>query len=836
MTPSGATALTQHVRLHFVRGLCNAIAPLDQVLLDFFTALMSQTGTTREMQERRDAWMLYQKEHQTWADALARAWQEAMQAPGPESARPSARAAPLQELSLELLSEDVMDNKIVASRMAMAILEIVNIPFDMVRRRTQHLEGQELASHDILRPETCCLRVVQTWVECKLHRHNLQTALEPLQRTLAAALLAQYQAINRLYDDQGVTQQVDLRVRRAAIPAGAAMLPGGSANAPLAAAGAPVQDGNLGPASGYVPMPSPMQQMQQMQQMQPPAMSGMVPLPSGYMPASAWSAGGAAAPLVRARQRAQQVMGQLQRLLAQPPTASASASASGYAGGYGYDAGGAAGAMPMLISPALQQALGAYREVSPVQPPMQDMGDMGDMADINGMSAMSGMVVPYNPALFFQPHASPQQLVGQAREQSNDLKKKAANPNEKAIIEIVALMFQSILTEERVPPTVRVWFARLQVPVLRVALEDPDFFTDPDYPARRLIDRMGACVMGFDSASIDGSALENEVRRIVQVIEQYPETGKRVFELVYEEFDKFLSQFLAQERAPARLVSVAQQVEQRETLAIQYTIELRNLLKDVPVRDQIRDFLFKVWTEVLAMAAVRDGPQHTDTLALKHTAADLVWAASAKPNRNDRAQVIQTLPGLLQRLRQGFALLGMEAQEQEAQLKILTDTLAEAFLAKTAPIPPAQIEAIAKRLAHLEDFIDESDVGDMPLSNDNIEMLLGIDASALQVIADTGAPVEPSMLAWAQGLTLGAWYHLDHNGASTQVQYAWRSQRKQLHLFAVMDGSCYLIQLRRLAAYLQAGLLVPQDEEGLTVRATREALAKIDANPERLLN
>lgn len=92
------------------------------------------------------------------------------------------------------------------------------------------------------------------------------------------------------------------------------------------------------------------------------------------------------------------------------------------------------------------------------------------------------------------------------------------------------------------------------------------------------------------------------------------------------------------------------------------------------------------------------------------------------------------------------------------------------------------------------------------------------------------------MLAWAQGLTLGAWYHLDHNGASTQVQYAWRSQRKQLHLFAVMDGSCYLIQLRRLAAYLQAGLLVPQDEEGLTVRATREALAKIDANPERLLN
>ena len=115
-------------------------------------------------------------------------------------------------------------------------------------------------------------------------------------------------------------------------------------------------------------------------------------------------------------------------------------------------------------------------------------------------------------------------------------------------------------------------------------------------------------------------------------------------------------------------------------------------------------------------------------------------------------------------------------------------------------------------------------------------MMLGIDASAIHVIADTGAPVQEEMLAWAQQLALGVWFTLDHNGASAQVQYAWHSERKQLHLFAAVDGSCYLIQLRRMAAYLQAGLLVPQDDEALTVRATRDALAKLDANPERLLN
>jgi hypothetical protein len=69
----------------------------------------------------------------------------------------------------------------------------------------------------------------------------------------------------------------------------------------------------------------------------------------------------------------------------------------------------------------------------------------------------------------------------------------------------------------------------------------------------------------------------------------------------------------------------------------------------------------------------------------------------------------------------------------------------------------------------------------------------------------------------------------------SQVQFVWRSDRKQLHLFASVDGRNFLIQARRLAAYLQAGLLVPTEEEALTVRATRDALAKLDANPERLL-
>jgi hypothetical protein len=790
--------LAHQVRQRFLEELGAGLADIDAKVQEFLTGQMELSGTQRDMQARRDAWMLYQQHHSAWVDATRKAWQEALSPPISTSQAPLTSAALTGQF--ELLSDDVVDNKIAASRMAMAVLEQVSAQLDMLRQRIQVLEGQELSSKDILRPETLCLLLVEQWVEAGLPRNDFAGVVEPTQRALAGLLQKQYQAANARLVELGVAAPNDLRskVRRtaaqagpgAAMASGAAMSPGHPTGAPQHYPGSPVTGMHSPTAYGAYPQGAGMaSQALAYTQTQMGAMQGVHPQYAGAR--GMYPSG--MTPLVRAQQRAQGVMGQLRRLLTQPAT--------------GFDMVNAPPA-----SAALAHALTAHR----VQ------------ADsyYSGIGAMAQEPTPEVVT----------NLANVARDHSAELKKKASTAGEKAIIEVVALMFQSILTEDRIPPTVRVWFARLQVPVLRVALAEPDFFSNLNHPARQLIDRMGACAMGFDTTTINGTALEAEIRRVVQVIEQYPETGRRVFQLVYDEFEKFLAKFLTEKQSTSRLVSVAQQVEQKETLAIQYTIELRTMLKDMPVRDEIRDFLFKTWAEVLALSAVRDGAQHADTVALRATATDLVWAASAKPNRNDRAQVIQSLPSLLQRLRQGLALMGITGPAQDAQIKVLTDTLADAFLSKTASIPQAHLDAMAKRLANLEDFISDASLKDMPLNADNIEMMLGIDASSIHVVADNGAPVEPAMVVWAQELPLGAWFTLDHNGASAQVQYAWQSQRKQLHLFAAVDGSSYLIQLRRLGAYLQSGLLVPKDEEGLTVRATRNALAKLDANPERLLD
>lgn len=416
------------------------------------------------------------------------------------------------------------------------------------------------------------------------------------------------------------------------------------------------------------------------------------------------------------------------------------------------------------------------------------------------------------------------------------LKRAADTPVERATIEIVALLFQSILTEERIPSSVRVWFARLQMPVLRVAVGEPDFFATIDHPARRLIDRMGACVMGFDaSANAVGSGLEGEIKRVVQVVEAYPDTGRRVFQTVLTEFERHLEHYFKSENeATRRGVSLAQQVEQRETLAIQYTIELRKMLNEVPVQEGVRQFLFQVWADVIAITALRHGAQSDITKGMRAAAADLIWSAGAKVSREERAEVIRRLPPLLKRLREGMESAGVQAEQREEHLRLLNDSLAAAFTAKAAAIPADRFEELRERLETLEELLP--DAADVPLDQTMMLDISGGDGDGLEVVGEGGSMPTPAMLAWARELQVGSWYMLEYKDQNQAVQLAWQGDRRHLSLFVTAGGRCLLFDQHRLASYLQAGLLLPAQEEALTVRATRTALAKLELDPSKLLN
>ncbi len=802
-TSASPDSLAGQARRLYTEELVKGLVAVVQTAMDTARALLDKPSEHAAFQRRRELMQSLTSGAQAWHRGIVSGLRSALQGgvtasrtgdfPPPGGARET----------LSLVPDDTIELEIVTSRLALAVMDRASWEFADLRSRVAHLEGRaELDPHDMLRAHVFSRIIFDAWRMAGLTLDNWREIQPVLHDEFALLVEEAYHETNRWLVDHKVLPEVDLRpfIRRSRT----------HPNAPLG--------WQAGGGQGY-------------QSREDVAGSHS---PSGYGHLSGggssggygWAGGGGGggggrgghggvgeetrlmtrtAPLARSREHAEAVLGRLNRLIGRHVPEFATSTRAGALQAHPH---------PPVLSPGLARAI--------------DTAQVGIRQRLTPTTQAGDSLVTA-PVMLEELHQRKQLL-----------KKAAATPEERATIEIVALLFQSILTEDRIPAAIRVWFARLQMPVLRVAVTEPDFFATIDHPARRLIDRMGACVMGFDSGSahVSGNtneALEKEIKRIVQVVEAYPDTGRRVFQTVLTEFEKFLEHYFSTENeATKRGVSLAQQVEQRETMAIQYTIELRRMLNEVPVQEGVRQFLFHVWADVLATTAVRFGAQGVQTKTMKRAAADLIWSASAKVTREERAEVIRRLPLLLKSLREGMASAGMNTERQDEQIQQLNNSLAAAFTAKAAVIPDDRLRELMDRLETLEELLPEQ--ADVDIDESMVLDLSGHQNSELEVVLEGGSMPTPAMVSWARELQVGSWYMLDRGGHSEAVQLAWHGMRKQLSLFVTPQGRCVLFQQHRLASYLQAGLMLPAQDEALTVRATRSALAKLDVDASRLLN
>jgi hypothetical protein len=779
-------ALASQARRVYIEAMARGVAAMGSALSHQVAQLLLQPAEYAVMVARRDGMQSWNRHGATWLAGFVGGLRHAAvygvpDQSGPDSVRGNSSA------KMALVDDDTIEREITGSRLALAMMDRATWEFTDLRTRMQMLEAHDdLAPLDLLRAHVIARLALDAWTRAGLDASTWQMLQNELHEEFASLLGEAYHETNRWLIAQGVLPEVDLRpfIRRSPQAGGAA-----AANPPAVAAPAG------GPGSAA-----------------PSAARASAPASIGVRSA--------------ASSQAEEVLQQLQRVVGlQVPEFVATTPLGGrhmapaavsFADGGGASSGAAAVPASVPASPRLSAAIRHAQDAL--------------------LRRSDGVAVSESPA--------PQQLEElKTRTQAlkQVLKQAADTPAERATIEIVAMMFQSILTEEHIPAAVRVWFARLQMPVLRVAVSEPDFFAATDHPARQLIDRMGACVMGFSTSTVAAAGavaetLEREIKRVVQVVEAYPDTGRRVFATVLTEFEKFLDHYFENEnQASMKGVSLAQQVEQRETLAIQYTIELRKMLNEVPVQDGVREFLFQVWADVLAVNAVRTGAQSDTTKAMKRAAADLIWSASAKVSREERTEVIRRLPPLLKTLRDGMGHAGLPPERQNDHVRSLNNALAAAFTAKTAPIPRERLDELMEQLETLEALLPEGD-GELQINESIVRDLSGHESDGLEVVAEGGSAPTPAMLAWARELQIGSWYMLDYRGRNEVVQLAWRGLRHQLLLFVTPQGRGVLFQLSRLAAFLQAGLLLPAQDETLTVKATRNALAKLEGDPTRLLN
>ena len=258
----------------------------------------------------------------------------------------------------------------------------------------------------------------------------------------------------------------------------------------------------------------------------------------------------------------------------------------------------------------------------------------------------------------------------------DQLRQVASGELDHRVIDVIAGLFDQILSDPKVAPQIARQIARLQLPVLRAALGDSRFFSSQRHPVRQFVNRiasLGSAVDDFDGD--DGRALLAQVAGLVQEVVD----GDFEQIAVYEQKLQALERFVAdQSRAHLMALSggATEQVLARKEAGLRlqqgFAQALDAALQGLPVPDYLREFLAQVWSQAIANAAASEGPSGALTQRLRDAGRELVMSVQPKGSPERRQQFLRGLPPLMRDLNLGLDQIGHpEAERQQFFAQLL---------------------------------------------------------------------------------------------------------------------------------------------------------------------
>jgi hypothetical protein len=265
------------------------------------------------------------------------------------------------------------------------------------------------------------------------------------------------------------------------------------------------------------------------------------------------------------------------------------------------------------------------------------------------------------------------------------------------VIDVVGSLFDQILSDSRVPPQMARQIARLQLPVLRVALSDQTFFSTRRHPVRRFINRIASLANAFDDFdSGPGAKFLLQVRKLVDEIVEGDFDQIELYAAKVAELEQFIAEQTEGAVEQSGAAVVLDQKESELRIQQRYMLQLQGALAPLQLPAYMQDFLAQVWTQALVLAVRRDGADSDRAKRYRRAGVDLVMSIQPKGSPAFRKKFLITLPPMMKDLNEGMKLIGWPESAQKEFFGKLLPAHAESL--KGQPLSELDHNLMVKRL------------------------------------------------------------------------------------------------------------------------------------------
>lgn len=297
----------------------------------------------------------------------------------------------------------------------------------------------------------------------------------------------------------------------------------------------------------------------------------------------------------------------------------------------------------------------------PQSGPRSLFGNTGNTGNTSGNAGGAAGGAAYDPAL------TGLMAVNLIRAHREELLQASTGKLDHMVIDVVGSLFDQILSDSRVPPQMARQIARLQLPVLRVALNDSTFFSSRRHPVRRFVNRIASLACAFEEFD-DGPGKQflARVRELVQEIVEGDFDQIDLYASKLAALEHFIAEQTHREADRNGALGTIEGKESELRLQQRYMLQLQAALRAVSLPPYLREFLPQVWSQALVLAVTRDGVQSERAKRYRRAGVDLVMSIQPKGSLALRKKFLMQLPPLMKDLNEGLALIGWPEAAQRA--------------------------------------------------------------------------------------------------------------------------------------------------------------------------
>lgn len=409
------------------------------------------------------------------------------------------------------------------------------------------------------------------------------------------------------------------------------------------------------------------------------------------------------------------------------------------------------------------------------------------------------------------------------------------------VINLVSMLFDFILEDRQLHPVMKALIGRLQIPVLKVALSDKNFFNRGGHPVRKLLNEMALSAMGWsEKRPGQRDPLHEKIGSVVDRVLNEFTTNVSLFDELLKDFSHFTDLDRRRRELVEQRLRDAEEGRARQEHACQVAESLvKNLASGRDIPEPVFDMLNEAWTKYLQWVLLREGEDGERWADARELTGHLVWSVDPQPVEDStRSELLRAIPAIVDDFRVALQEISWDPFATDTAVRDLelahVDVFQRLATAPSRPVPSvvedtpvteARAAPEIKRAPETAEPVARVESAAVTEPNEAV-----MSPSVLSDPADgASAPqdaevVSPQWLKQTDSLRVGAWIELTRDGTNLRCKLAAFIRATGKYIFVNRSGAKVAEYRRQELASAMASGAVTMLDDGLIFDRALESI------------